>query len=117
MKRSLAALAFFAFASLTNASTGSYSMDTDVTKTDRPNEYLCTVTVSDLETGEVLTAPQLSLLAGSEAHVTMTPEKPGGREVDLRVLIASRPSRATVTLEVRRAGEVLAVQKTSIAIR
>jgi hypothetical protein len=47
----------------------------------------------------------------------MTPEKPGGREADLRVLIASRPSRATVTLEVRRAGEVLAVQKTSIAIR
>jgi hypothetical protein len=118
-KRSLATLFLFASSALVQAAGGSsYSMDVDLTKGDRPDAYLCKAVISDLETGEVLAAPMISFTADSPATVSSEPFplKDGDRRIEFTIAVDAKRSSATAELKVTRAGEVLAAQKTTMAM-
>ena len=80
---------------------------------ERPDQYVATVTVKDLATGEILSAPQIQIQAGENATLsTATAEyevstsafvTKGGKQVDLAVIV-------------KRAGVKTAAQAISIKL-
>jgi len=70
--------------------------------------------IKDLDTGKVLSAPSITLLADSP---TSTKTTAGDLTAEFRVSVDSKTSRATADLKVTRLGKVVAAQKSSVAIR
>lgn len=116
MKSSFAAFLLFASARLLQAAGASYSMDVNLAPmrdVAEKNAYVYTATVTDLETGEPLSSPTLTLLADGPAEITTEGEDV---TVKFKVVIESAQSRATSEITVLREGKVVASQKTSMAI-
>lgn len=115
MRRSVIGLVFLLCGVFALAAGGSsYSLDIDLTPSARAGAYVCTAVVKDLETGKVVVAPRIALLADTPAAITSTD---GDLEAEFRVSVDSKASRAIAQLKVSRAGKVVAFQKTSVAIR
>ena len=115
MKRFLTSAACLLASTLALAADGaSYSLDLDLTPTSQTGAYLCKAEIKDLDTGKVLSAPSIALLADSPATVKSTD---GDLVAELKVSIDSKASRATADLKVSRGGKVVAAQKTSVAVR
>lgn len=92
----------------------SYSLDIDLTPTAQAGAYVCKAVVKDLDTGEVLVAPNIALLADYHAAMTSTD---GDLVAEFRVFVDSKGSRAIAELKVSCGDKVVASQKATIAIR
>ncbi len=115
MKLILIGLACLLSGALALAADGSsYSLDLDIAPTNQSGGYLCKAEIKDLDTGKVLSAPSITLLAGSPATTRTTD---GDLVAELRVSVDSKGSRATAELKVSRAGRAVAAQKTTVSIR
>jgi hypothetical protein len=91
-----------------------YGLDVDIRPSPDSKGYVCNAQITDLESGEVISAPMIRLT--SDATVTTQPE---GSDVsyELKVLVESQGSRATTQLKVSRGDAVLARQRSTLAIR
>ena len=92
----------------------SYSLDLDVSPTGSSGAYVCKATIAELDSGKVLSAPAIGLIADSPATATTTD---GDLVSELTVSVNSKESRATAQLKVSKAGKLVALQKTSVAVR
>jgi len=113
MKTFLLGMACLLSACLALADGSSYSLDIDVAPATDANGFVCKAVVKDIETGKILTAPNIRFLADSPASITTTE---GELSAEFRVSFDSKAARATAELKVSRAGKVVAAQKTSVAI-
>ena len=94
----------------------SVGVEVDVQPAESPaGAYVCRATVTDLSSGEVLSAPQVAFPAGEEARLR-TGTSPGA-EVLIRVAVAADGSRATYTAEVRAQGRTVSSHKASVRLR
>jgi hypothetical protein len=92
----------------------SYSLDLNLSPANQSGSYLCKAQIKDLDTGKVVAAPAITLMAGTPAATKITA---GDLLTELKVSVDSKGSRATAELKVSRAGKVVAAQTTSVAIR
>lgn len=115
MKRISIALGLVLLAAVSRAAEpANYSLDVSFTPVDKAGEYLCEATITNLDTGKVLSAPQIRTLADVPATVKTSE---GDLSAELVVGIDSKTSTASAALKMSRAGKVVASQKTSIRIR
>jgi hypothetical protein len=81
--------------------------------TKKPDTFICTTIVKDLDTDQVLSAPRLVFLAGKESRASATVG-------DLHIIIvafADRSSpKATLQVQAKRSGEVIASQKMTLSL-
>ena len=103
-------LSTFAF----GANGSSYSLDLNLSPAGQSGSYLCKAEIKDLDTGKVVSAPAITLMAGTPAATKTTS---GDLLAELKVAVDSQGSKATAELKVSRAGKVVAAQTTSISIR
>jgi hypothetical protein len=104
------------FAAEGSAMPQNVGVEVDVQPAESPaGAYLCRATVTDLRSGEVLSAPQVAFPAGEEAQLR-TGTSPGA-EVLIRVTVAADGSRATYTAEVRSEGRTVSSHKASVQLR
>jgi hypothetical protein len=108
----LACLLLSAFAF--GADGSSYSLDLNLSPANLSGSYLCKAEIKDLDTGKVVSAPSITLVAGTPAA---TKTSSGDQLVELKVSVDPKGSRATAELKVSRAGKVVAAQTTSLTIR
>ena len=115
MRRYLIGLVSLLFTVVALAAGGtSYSLDIDIAPTAQAGAYACKAVVKDLETGKVVVAPNIALLADTPAAIT---SRDGDLVAEFRVSVESKASRAIAELKVSRGGRVVASQKSSVAVR
>ena len=81
--------------------------------TDRPGQYSCKVTVKDLATGDVLSAPQVMVVAGEPATTTSTAD---GSEVEVAIFVTKDGSQVDLAVVVRRNGVKTAAQSVTVKL-
>jgi hypothetical protein len=96
------------------AESAGYSMDVDVSSTSRPDEYICSVTVTNLEDGSLVFAPRVQLRSGEPVTAQ---SRDGDVLSELRVSVVAATARVTTEVKITRAGKVVAIQRSSVVAR
>jgi hypothetical protein len=91
MKEFRIGLALLFLSSLTLRADGSsYSLDLNLSPTGQSGSYICRAEIKDLDTGKVLSAPSVSLMAGSPGTTKTTS---GDLIAELQVSVDPKASR------------------------
>lgn len=83
-------------------------------KPGQAGSYVCEGRVKNLESGEVISAPRITMKAGAPATAKTTS---GDLVSILKVSVEPEASMGTAELIVSRAGKVVASQKTALQLR
>ena len=85
-----------------------------------PKRITCMAEISDIDTGEVLSAPKIQFLAGAPAKARSGSQSDDGRtEREIVVDVSATPEGNSVSYAVTRIvnGKTIAVQKGSLTVR
>ena len=115
MKRLQIGLACLFLSALALGADGSsYSLDLNLSPAGQSGSYLCKAEIKDLDTGKVVSAPAITLVAGTPA---VTKTTAGDLLAELKIAVDPKGSRATAELKVSRAGKIVVAQTASLALR
>jgi hypothetical protein len=96
------------------AESTSYSLDVDVSPTSHADEYVCAVTVTNLEDGSLVFAPRVQLRSGEPVTAQC---KDGEMLSELRVSVDAATARVTTEIKITRAGRIVSIQRSSVLAR
>ena len=80
---------------------------------ERPDQYLCTVTVKDLASGEILSAPKIQIQAGENATTSSATDE---YEVSISAFVTKGGGQVDLAVIVKRGGVKTAAQATTIKL-
>ena len=114
-------IALAAFSAEVPAPASGLSVSVDVVRTDAAKgTFLCTAEITDLQTGEVISAPKIAFTSASSATtksgIQSNGKKPAS-EVVMEVSASKAGDRAAYTVSYTREGVLVARQKGSLSLR
>jgi hypothetical protein len=111
----LLGLAVMAAAGAARAAGRTLSSEVKLEPGDRPDSFVATVELRDAVTQELLAAPKVAFLKGKPVKTSTTLDS--GEELTFTIQVDAAGGSAIYTAEIRVAGQAVAIQKATIALR